>query len=53
MMSAAEARRKARAIREDAAKQASSAVRYELSQVADQFDQLAAELEKLQREEDD
>lgn len=50
MMTAAEARRKAREIREQAAKQSSSEVRYEMTQAADQFDLLAAELERLEKE---
>lgn len=50
MMTAAQARQKAREIREQAAKQPNSNLRYEMTLVAEQFEQLAAELERIERE---
>ena len=49
-MTAAEARRKARDLRKEAAKQTNSTVKHELSQIADQFELLAAELEELEKD---
>jgi hypothetical protein len=50
MMTAAEARRKARELRKEAARQTSSTMKHEMIQIAEQFDLLAAELERLEDE---
>ncbi len=50
MMTAAEARRRSQKIREDAKQQTSSAVRYEMEQVAEQYDLLAASLEETEED---
>lgn len=48
MMTAAQARQRARELREQALTQVSARLRYELRQIADQYDLLAAELDRFQ-----